>query len=216
MPPQREFKPRKRRSAYRDASLIVIAAEGERTERRYFTDLASPMYYRNPRVHVAVVDRDTHASSPKHVIAALNNFKREYALRTYDELWMVIDRDRWSQQELSDIATQCVQKGYELAVSNPCFELWLLLHVKDINEYSQQELEELEQNERIDSGRTKLEKELSDICGGYNKLRLDTSKYLPHVDTAIERARGLDSDPAHRWPHSLGTRVYLLAERVIS
>ena len=32
----------------------------------------------------------------------------------------------------------------------------------------------------------------------------------------IERARALDKNPADRWPQTLGTRVYLLAESVMN
>lgn len=32
----------------------------------------------------------------------------------------------------------------------------------------------------------------------------------------IERARALDKNPTDRWPQTLGTRVYLLAESVMN
>ena len=37
-----------------------------------------------------------------------------------------------------------------------------------------------------------------------------------HVEEAIERAKALDKNPADRWPQTLGTRVYLLAESVMN
>jgi len=213
---KREFKPRKRKSAFRDASFIVIATEDEYTERQYFLDFISPKYYRNPRVHVEVLKRKTHASSPKHVMDALNKFRHDYRLKDYDELWMIIDRDKWTRKELSDVAAKCVQKGYSLSVSNPCFELWLLLHIKSIDEYTSNEKSNLEKNQKVNGNRTLLEQEISDILGSYNKSNLDTSKFLPKVEYAIEQARQLDTNPGQRWPISLRTRVYRLAERIIS
>lgn len=39
---------------------------------------------------------------------------------------------------------------------------------------------------------------------------------IEYVESAIERVRALDKNPANRWPQTLGTRVYLLAERVMN
>lgn len=215
MPSKREFKPRKRSSGNKDASLIVIATEGEKTEPKYFQDLISPQYYPNPKVHVHVVGRESHNSAPQHVINSLNSFKREYHLRGDDELWMVIDTDNWPEEQLSDVATKCHQKGYRLSVSNPCFELWLLLHVKDIGEYDSEQRRRLQRNNRISQNRTALEKELVNILGTYNKSNLKSDQFLPHVRKAIEQAEKLDQDSDGRWPESLGTRVYLLVNRIL-
>ena len=212
---KREFKPRKRSSANRDASLIVIATEGAKTERIYFKDFISPKYYQNPRVHVNVIKRKSNKSAPKYVIDALDEFKKEYRLRGDDELWMVIDTDNWPDKQLSDVATKCHQKDYSLAVSNPCFELWLLLHVKDLDEYGADMLKKLESNHKVNQNRTVLENELSQILDGYNKSNPDTEAFLPHVRYAIQQAQKLEKDPDLRWPESLGTRVYLLANRIL-
>ena len=47
---------RERCEAFRDARLIVIAAEGKDTERIYFEALANK--YINPRVHVHILKRE--------------------------------------------------------------------------------------------------------------------------------------------------------------
>lgn len=33
---------------------------------------------------------------------------------------------------------KCVEAGYFLAISNPCFEVWLLFHYSDLTEYDHQ------------------------------------------------------------------------------
>lgn len=215
MPAKREFKPRKRKGSHRDASLLVIATEGSRTERKYFLDLVAPEHYQLPNVHLTVVDRPVGHSSPRHVIASLDNFKSQYQLKGYDELWMVIDKDRWDTSALSEVAAQCISKGYKLCVSNPDFELWLLLHIKDFRDYSPAALDALEQNARVTGKRTQLEVEIVDILGEYNKSNLDTSPYITSIDFAIGQARQLDTNTADRWPRTLGTRMYLLVERII-
>jgi hypothetical protein len=205
-------------SGIRSPRLIVIASEGMHTEKIYFEDMASVKYYRNPGVHVEVLERDETASSPEHVIITLDNYRKKYSLTLNkdDELWLVIDRDRWKLRELSSVATKCYQKSFLLACSNPCFELWLLLHIKSLSDYSKTELDDLTKNKHVSRKRTLLEQEIINIIGSYNKQNPDTSKFLPFVETAISRARTLDSTPTDRWPNCLGTRVYKLAESILN
>ncbi|MEA3351142.1 MAG: RloB family protein [Chloroflexota bacterium] len=210
----RRFKPRQRLSGVRDAKLIIIASEGVKTEPKYFRCLASQ--YINSKIKVYHLERDdVTASSPKKIIRSLDKFRDDYSdLEDKDEFWLVIDVDRWRDAKLSEIAQKCHQKNYRLAVSNPCFELWLLLHLKSLDEYSEDVLEEFRQNLK-DGYRTRLGKELVEILGEYNKSNLNPDQFLPFVEQAIQRARRLDINPNERWPNDLGSRVYLLAEKII-
>ncbi|MHB8104278.1 MAG: RloB family protein [Dehalococcoidales bacterium] len=213
----RKFPKLVRRSGIRIPRLIIIASEGTNTEKTYFEDMSSAEYYRNPRVHVEVLERENTDSSPGHVLDCLDNYTKKYhlSLKKDDELWLVIDRDKWTEKELSAVASTCQQKCYFFAVSNPCFELWLLLHIKSLDDYGQSERNDFTKNKHINRKKTLLEQELCNILGSYNKANLDTSRFLPFIDRAIERARLLDIVPTERWPNRLGTRVYLLAESII-
>ncbi len=55
-----------------------------------------------------------------------------------DELWICIDADHWirgsHQRELAEVLRQCRSNGYGVAISNPCFEVWLLLHFVTIDD----------------------------------------------------------------------------------
>ncbi len=214
MPDKRQFKGRRRISGVRDPKLIIIAAEGARTERAYFEDMASQVYFYNSRIHVEVLERDETRSAPEDVLQSLDDFYRQYRLRGQDELWIVLDTDRWGAAKLSRIATLCHQKGYAMAVSNPCFELWLLLHLRELSDYPAGVWDEFRENRKI-GGRNRLDLELLKLLGEYNKSEPKTEHFLPHVITAIERARILDTHPEHRWPQDLGSRVYLLAECIL-
>lgn len=212
MPEKRHFPPRRRPSGLRDARLIVIAAEGTHTEKAYFEELAAA--YHNSSVHVEVLDHPTTASAPEHILALLDGFLKANKIRPgYDELWLVVDVDRWGEEKLSNTAALCLQKTYQFAVSNPCFEIWLLLHLRSLDEYDEATLAEFRLNQKIND-RTRLDRELVNLLGGYNKSKPD--RFLPHVEIAITRAQQLDLYPDHRWPHDLGSRVYLLAARVIA
>ncbi|MDD6003034.1 MAG: RloB family protein [Bacteroidales bacterium] len=210
---------RERQEAFRDARLIVIATEGKDTERIYFKALAKE--YTNPRVHVHILERsetEQNNSSPEHVLKQLNDYKEQYALEADDELWLVIDKDRWTEAMLSRVATECTQDDYmHMALSNPCIELWLLLHLVDAASLSPAEQQQwLENRRKSKSADPYLKMRLRQEMGSYHEAAYDAQMLIAHVDKAIKRAKALDKNPSDRWPQSLGTRVYLLAESVMN
>lgn len=210
---------RERREAFRDARLIVIASEGKDTERIYFKALAKE--YTNPRVHVHILERsedEQNSSSPEHVLKQLNDYKGHYELESDDELWLVVDRDRWTEAMLSRVATECAQNNFmHVALSNPCIELWLLLHLVDATLLTSEE-EQLWMDNRRKSKNADpyLKVRLRQEMGAYHESSYDAKMLIEHVDVAIARAEALDKNPADRWPQTLGTRVYLLAESVMN
>ena len=210
---------RERREAFRDARLIVIASEGKDTERIYFKALAKE--YTNPRVHVHILERsedEQNSSSPEHVLKQLNDYKGHYELESDDELWLVVDRDRWTEAMLSRVATECAQNNFmHVALSNPCIELWLLLHLVDATLLTSEE-EQLWMDNRRKSKNADpyLKVRLRQEMGSYHESSYDAKMLIKHVDVAIARAEALDKNPADRWPQTLGTRVYLLAESVMN
>ena len=135
MSEKRIFRDRNRISGVRDARLIIIATEDAKATPKYFEDLKQ--FSRNSRVKVHVLERLDEASSPKYVLKSLIEFSQKHKLGKDDKLWAVIDVDHWKSEEISQIAEKCSQKRYRLAVSNPCFEIWLLLHLKSMGEYSE-------------------------------------------------------------------------------
>ena len=210
---------RERREAFRDARLIVIASEGKDTERIYFKALAKE--YTNPRVHVHILERsedEQNNSSPEHVLKQLNDYKGHYELESDDELWLVVDRDRWTEAMLSRVATECAQDNFmHVALSNPCIELWLLLHLVDATLLTSEEEQLWMENRRKSKNADPyLKVRLRQEMGSYHESSYDAKMLIEHVDVAIARAEALDNNPADRWPQTLGTRVYLLAESVMN
>ena len=210
---------RERQEAFRDARLIVVASEGKDTERIYFKALAKE--YTNPRVHVHILERseaEQNNSSPEHVLKQLNDYKEQYALEADDELWLVVDKDRWTEAMLSRVATECAQDDYmHMALSNPCIELWLLLHLVDVTLLTPEEQQQwLENRRKSKSADPYLKVRLRQEMGSYHEAEYDAQMLIAHVKEAIERAKALDKNPADRWPQTIGTRVYLLAESVMN
>lgn len=210
---------RERHEAFRDARIIVVASEGKDTERIYLHALANE--FSNPRVHVHILERnedEQNNSSPEHVLKQLNDYKGQYALEADDELWLVIDKDRWTEAMLSRVAAVCVQDNFmHMALSNPCFELWLLLHLVDVELLTHEEQELWRKNRRKSKNADPyLKIRLRQEIGSYHESSYDTQIFMTNINAAIERARALDKNTADRWPQTLGTRVYLLVESIIN
>lgn len=112
----------------RDARIFVIAVEGEKTEAQYFS------LFESTRIHVEVLPTGPEGrSAPKHVLERLVKFEEQFDLDKEDEKWLVVDVDRQRGQFLEEVTQVAQESGYGLAVSNPCFELWLLLHFQDVD-----------------------------------------------------------------------------------
>ena len=180
---------------FRDTKLIVIAVEGEKTERQYF-DL-----FRNVRVQIRVLATGKdHASSPEHVLARLADFRAEHDFESDDEFWFMVDVDRWGSEKLDRVTSIAIQKDYNLAISNPCFECWLYLHLDDPPK-------DWRRCHDFKHG-------IRNRLGSYNSSKLDISQFGHGVRSALLRSKALDTQPAERWPNSVGSHVYRVVEKV--
>ena len=197
----------------RSARLVVIAGEGRYTESIYFNAVKNEL--RAPNVHVEVLDRNSDESSPESVHRQVADFMRQYNIENDDELWLVIDRDRWQERMLSQVAQLCAQNSHlHFCMSNPCFELWLLLHLGDVEQYDDETKNALLLNKKNKSGVTWLKKRMKDLLGSYAESNYDALSLIPYTSVAMDRARRLDNNPQDRWPQSIGSRVYLLMESI--
>ena len=116
-PPQRDVRATGR--------VIHVLAEGEVTESDYFD------YWRrqNPKTRV-VIDLHTAGWVPLKRVGYARDLKRRQPRRNpdFDEIWCVFDVD--SHPGVNSAVAEARDAGIEVAVSNPCFELWLVLHVE--------------------------------------------------------------------------------------
>lgn len=200
----------------KSARLVVIAAEGRKTEIIYFHAVAEKLG--SPKVHVEILERDSNNSSPESVYQQISAFKKEYNIEQDDQLWVVIDRDRWQEETISAIARYCQQDANLcFCVSNPCFELWLLLHLMDIKDCNKEMIEKIRANKKSSkSGDTYLKTLMRKKLGHYNDSSYDAEKLLNNLQTAITRAEALDTKKRDRWPQTLGTRAYLLVKSILN
>ena len=212
----RERRDFERPEGKKSARLVVIAAEGKETENIYFEAMKRLRQASN--VHVEILHRDDHASSPIVVYDQIQQFKKEYNIEEDDQLWVVVDRDKWTAKMLKSVAQYCYRDPHlNFCVSNPCFELWLVLHVEDITSLSEDERNKMRANRKSSKrGATFLKKRLRDHLGSYHESNYDAERLISTVDVAIERADALDTNKQDRWPQDLSTRVYRLARSIMN
>mgnify|MGYP006284912623 CR=1 FL=1 len=212
---RRKRDPLKRKLGNKEPRLFVIATEGEDTEKEYF-NWFDPLGLDRPKFRIKVLPTEDSKSAPEYVLQRLDEYTEEFDLKLddrdpdkNDELWLVIDFDRWRSQKLSTIAREARNKGYSLAVSNPCFEVWLLFHVSQLEDCDKKTGLKCEH----------FEKRLRKINRSYNKKNPNKEHFWDKRKTAVKRARknDLENDPksCHRWPTATGSHVYKLVQKLL-
>lgn len=188
------------REIVRDATLIVIASEDTHAAKKYFDA------FRAKRLQFKVLPTGDGESSPEHLLKRLDRFRSEYAIEDDDQLWYCGDTDRWIRpghiQNLTLVIQQCGQKGYQVALSRPCFEYWLLLHFE-------------EPSFNPDAVCNLVSERLRSLAFGYSKQsgcrRLITAAM---VSDAVDRAK---NNPAVRQviPGAPASQIYLIIEELM-
>jgi hypothetical protein len=166
---------------------------------------------RQHRSSLITIQIDDEGGVPKTLVeraAAIKRRTRREALRrrdvnlSVDEVWCVFDVD--DHPNLDEAKQQARDNGINLAISNPSFELWLVLHFQNQNAFITR------QNVRA-------------ICqqslAGYNK-EVSQEMYellAQHYDEAVQRSDALQAmhksnmSPEHANP---STGVFRLTERI--
>lgn len=201
--------------------MFILSYEGNVSEKKYFEDFRQSEWFNDSGlIEVISLKRPTNkGSDPISVKKLLQEAKKEYRFKDTDEFWLIIDRDDWEEihnHNFDKLVDDCKKEGnFFLAMSNPCFEIWLILHLKDLNEYNEEEKSRLITNKRISNSKNYIDTVLSDIQGrGYNK-RPNPRIFLPLTKVAIGRAKELDVENQD-YPKQLGTHIYKLITKLIT
>ena len=170
-----------------EAETIAIVCEGKKTEDLYFSGIRREFRLATARLRVVGLGVD-----PLWVVQ-----EAESLLRQYDQAWAVFDVEAPGAHaiphaRLNQAIERAERAGIRCAISNPCFELWLLLHFRVQTAYINNE-----------AARAKVRE-----CGcGYDAKGFDFAKVWPHHQNAIQNAVSLDTrqransaDPADRNP----------------
>jgi hypothetical protein len=163
----------------RPRKTLLVFCEGERTEPEYLDALK-----RQPAVRdAAAVDlrvQTGHGGSVPRTLVSLAAAARSKALdeeAEIDEFWCVFDVE-WPRNHpgLSEAIERARLNSIRLAVSNPCFEVWLILHFENQGAWLD--------NDAARRARRRLD--------GSSDKGLDAAKYMPLAGDAARRAAELD------------------------
>lgn len=169
-----------------EKTVIVLFVEGEVTEVEYFNAVKRLPAVRE-RFRLEISDKH---GAPRNLMDAAIHRKRTD--KEVDQCWCVFDvewpksNQRTHHPELKEVLKKSEEwRGIECAVSNPTFELWLILHHKLeqrllLNEDAEEERHQLDGSKG---------KSLNGIIG---KTHYDSDWYVAHATTACQNAVKLD------------------------
>lgn len=168
---------RRRKSFRKPRARFLIVCEGMVTEPHYFRETR--------RTERGIIDLEiVPAGVPRSVVIRAVQMKKEAEREAtrkkdqnlrYDHIWCVFDVDE--HPFVAEAKDQAQANGIDVAVSNPCFELWFLLHFQD-------------QTAHID--RNTVQRLCRKYMPGYEKTPpCDT--LMPSQSIAIERAIKLEA-----------------------
>jgi RloB-like protein len=192
-----------RRPAFRaPRKKLLIVCEGANTEPQYFIQFAE--VHRNAIVDVDLAPERGVPLSVVREAKRLKNQAISAAKREgdpylrYDSVWCVFDVDE--HPNVPEALAMARQNGLNVAVSNPCFELWLILHLREapgmIHRHAAQAM-------------------LKALLPGYDK-KVDYKDYRGGYERAVERATRLDklATDVGKAGRNPTTGVYKLTETI--
>jgi RloB-like protein len=110
---------------------FLIVSEGELTERQYLASIRRSLRARSNDIDFIPPG----PTSPVEIVKRALDLRRKANAEKdpYDFVWCVFDVeskvDQKARPRLSDAIVMAQQLKINIALSNPCFELWILLHV---------------------------------------------------------------------------------------
>lgn len=160
---------------------VVVVCEGEKTE---------PMYLNlvNARSDAALIELvvvDETSTTPKQLVERACREKKAAERQgrqtkdpntKIDELWCAFDVDE--HPLIKEARQQAEANNIHLAVSNPCIEIWLLLHFKNQQGYIH---------------RHDAKRELQNYIADYDKRLTNLDDLEESFEIARERAKKLDA-----------------------
>jgi hypothetical protein len=149
---------------------VLIVTNGERTEVDYFRALKDEPWAAGVSVKVVF-----EAGAPDAVVARAAERGRQ---GFYEEVWVVCDVDHY---DVRDAIAGAETGGIRLALSQPCFEVWLILHHANCTRMLRDAKQAAET----------LGKKLS----AYDKRRLRFQDFRTGLPDAVERAKKLGEPP---------------------
>lgn len=161
----------------------LIVTEGTETEVNYFENISRIIKDRfKNNIIVEKVDLDVKGLGRSTKVLVNEAIKKRSLNHSYSDVWVVFDKD--DNNDFDEAITLAKKEGLNVAWSNECFELWILLHFQDLKAA-------ISRGDYTDKLNTYFKKKNLNN-GEYDKNIYDifdiTSQY---VSTAIKRSNSL-------------------------
>ena len=201
-------------------SKYYIIPEGEKTEIQYFLgirDNAREINI-NSLIEVIPIENDDEELGQSHPIRKITNFNEDIENNKFlydkeiDKVCFVIDRDpqNFSEQQYDNFLKMCKDYNYKVYVSNPTFELFLLMHDDKIFDIDKTAMLE---NRRVSNSKRFLEVKLSETFG-CNKKNINFEKFKVNIKKAINNEKQFEENLINL-KHNLGSNVGTLLDEMI-
>ena len=206
---------------------FIISCEGENTEPEYFKAIENKLSeYIDVLIKIELVPKLS-GTAPSNVVEDLKTYieekKEKYDYeQNYDEFWIVIDREKQEtrKENIQKILPICEADDINIAITNPAFEFWLLLHVVD-DILSKYNTDDLFDNKVESSKKRFLDKELSKILGNLGNYSKKAGKFpteivnLENIKMAIEQEK-LFKNEVEEIIDNLGSNIGQLVQRILN
>lgn len=185
-PPRRSSDQRFRRRVESRPPLpsVVLVCDDEQNAPAYFR-----MFKKQVQQEVAITIRSA-ARSAEHAVKCAVREKKlldedDGSDQSRDAVWVVIDMegDSVRRQQATKATREAIAKNIRVALSDPCFEVWTLLHLEDTGQAFN------DCKAVVDHLRQAWRKHFGVIFD--KKSDIDYSKLArpPYIDSAVERAK---------------------------
>lgn len=159
---------KRRTSRRRELRTVYVFCEGEKSEPDYLGGIKRLEVVRG-QVSLKI-EVDPQSAAPKNIV---ERAIKKISDPEIDECWCIFDVEApRSHPNIEKVVELALRKGVKVAVSNPCFELWLVLHRQDYSAYVNT------------ADIVKTSKDLEKRSG----KSIDPSFYMDHIANAVERA----------------------------
>ncbi|TVZ41922.1 RloB-like protein [Alteromonadaceae bacterium 2753L.S.0a.02] len=173
--------PKKRPRPVRQPKAVMhIYCEGEKTEPNYINGYINSKHQGNRRLKIIRIEK-TQKNTPIQLVEEALKQQKSRSIPEEDIFWVVYDRE--SNQKYSD---DLHKKAYEkagsrlkIAISNVCFEIWILLHFQEVTA-PYMNYEDLYRNSQLCN-------HLKNI--GFKKYEKSAASLYPLLDKKVDDAK---------------------------
>lgn len=200
-----------------------IVPEGENTEIQYFCGIRDNAEELNikPLIEVIPIENEEDEQGQSHPKRKFENFNESLEEdnftydKDFDRVIFIVDRDiqNFSEEQLNEFIKNCQEKGYDVCLSNPTFEVFLMMHDDIIFSLDKREMLE---NKRTDSGKRGkrfLELKVSETFG-CSKTNLNFEKFKSNIKKAIKNEKKFCED-IEKLKDELGSNVGRLLDEML-